>query len=233
MFRRIVFSALLSGLVAGLLITLVQHFTVIPMVLEAESYEAGVASVSEAVGHGHGHEHDGHSHGAGGGNEWAPADGAERTFYTALTNTLAAIGFALLLGACFTVFNHANWRMGLLWGLGGFAAFQLAPAMGLPPELPGTVAADVASRQAWWVGTVIATAVGLGALVFAKTSLLRILGVVLIALPHVIGAPHPEVFSMAVPPEMASDFALRTLLVGGLFWLMLGGLAGFTFNKVR
>jgi predicted cobalt transporter CbtA len=38
-------------------------------------------------------------------------------------------------------------RRGLLWGLGGFAALHLAPAVGLPPELPGMASADLAARQ--------------------------------------------------------------------------------------
>ncbi len=240
MFRRIVFSAALSGLAAGLLISVIQHFTVVPMVIEAETYEARAtsvraAAVTEAVGHAdHGQQGHSHSHDdLGSGEEWAPADGVERTLYTVLTNTLAAIGFALLLGAGFAVFNHASWRHGLLWGLGGFVAFQLAPALGLPPELPGTVSAEVGLRQGWWLATVIATATGLGTLVFAKNLMLRVLGVALIALPHLIGAPHPEVFSIAVPPEMASAFIIKTLLVGGVFWVVLGGLTGFTFSKIK
>ena len=95
MFRRIVLSAALSGLVVGLLITVVQQFTVIPMILEAETYEVGAPAATEAVGQ-PGHSHHGHSHGHEAGEaEWAPDDGMERTFYTALTNTLAAIGFGL------------------------------------------------------------------------------------------------------------------------------------------
>ena len=234
MFRRIVLSAALSGLVVGLLITVVQQFTVIPMILEAETYEVGAPAATEAAEQ-PGHSHQGHSHGhVAGEAEWAPDDGMERTFYTALTNTLAAIGFGLLLIAGFAVFGHADWRRGLLWGLGGFAVFHLAPAFGLPPELPGAAAAELSLRQVWWVSTVAATAAGLGVLVFAKPPLVRALGVVLIALPHLIGAPHPEVVgTSAVPAELASAFAIKTLVVGCIFWVMLGGLTGFTFNKIK
>lgn len=236
MFGRIVFSALLSGVAAGLLITVIQLFTVIPMVLKAETFETGSVASTHAHGHadqgqpGHSHAQDGHSHGA---DEWAPEDGTERTLYTALTNTLAAIGFAFLLGAAFAVFNHANWRDGLLWGLGGFAAFQLAPAIGLPPELPGTVGADLGLRQVWWVSTALATAAGLGCIAFGKSLAYRVLGVALILLPHIIGAPHPETFSASVPPELASSFVVKTLVVGGIFWVMLGGLMGLAFSKIK
>ncbi|MEI2612914.1 MAG: CbtA family protein [Candidatus Promineifilaceae bacterium] len=40
-------------------------------------------------------------------------------------------------------------------------AFQLAPAFGLPPELPGMAAADLGARQVWWCGTALATGVGI------------------------------------------------------------------------
>ena len=39
MFRRIVFSACLAGLVAGLLITGIQQLQVTPIIVEAETYE--------------------------------------------------------------------------------------------------------------------------------------------------------------------------------------------------
>ena len=38
-------------------------------------------------------------------------------------------------------------RVGIIWGLAGFIAVHFAPAIGLPPELPGSSAADVGARQ--------------------------------------------------------------------------------------
>ena len=39
MFRRIVFSAVAAGLLAGILLTAVQRLQVVPVILEAETYE--------------------------------------------------------------------------------------------------------------------------------------------------------------------------------------------------
>lgn len=39
---------------------------------------------------------------------------------------------------------------GRLARMAGFAAFTVAPALGLPPELPGMMAADLGPRQARW-----------------------------------------------------------------------------------
>jgi len=56
---------------------------------------------------------------------------------------------------------------GLLWGAAGFLIFSGSPALGLPPELPGMTAAALDARQTWWIGTVIATAIGIG--LFSET----------------------------------------------------------------
>jgi Probable cobalt transporter subunit (CbtA) len=55
---------------------------------------------------------------------------------------------------------------GLDLGLGGFVAFNLASALGLPPDLPGTEVASLEARQIWWLATVVLTRVGLAMLVF-------------------------------------------------------------------
>ncbi len=34
-----------------------------------------------------------------------------------------------------------------------------------------------------------------------------------------------------VPAEMAAEFAVATLVVTGLFWVFLGGLTGYFYNR--
>ena len=55
---------------------------------------------------------------------------------------MVAVGFALMLAGLYTLRAPTRTSQGLLWGLAGYAVFCLAPTMGLPPELPGTAAAD-------------------------------------------------------------------------------------------
>ncbi|HUF86006.1 MAG TPA: CbtA family protein, partial [Thermohalobaculum sp.] len=59
----------------------------------------------------------------------------------------------------------------------------------------------------------------------------RIAGAVLIAAPHLIGAPHPEAFEGVVPPELSALFAARVLAVGALAWAALGALAGHLWSR--
>ncbi len=98
MLRRILWTALAAGLVAGVFVSLAQQVEVVPLILEAETYEAGAATHDEAAaGAGGEHEH--------GGGAWAPSDGLERSLFTFLSNLLTAIGFALLLGAGFALYG--------------------------------------------------------------------------------------------------------------------------------
>lgn len=203
MIGRLLLVSLIAGAAAGALATIVQALVLTPMILEAEHYESGAAHA--------------HAHGAEAG----------RFLFTALANLIVGVGFALLLNAAATLRGGAlDARRGVLWGLAGFAAFSLAPALGLPPELPGAEAAELGSRQLWWLGAAAATAAGLALLVFGRGWALKAAGVAVIALPHLIGAPTPEKLGGTAPPELAAHFAVASLAAAALFWAALGGVSG-------
>lgn len=240
MFRRIFAAALGGGIGVGIAIALLQHATLVSMILTAESYESGVAA--------------GHTHALAspGGHGMAPsstpivpavheaampqAKGAEppwRTVSTFIATTLTSVGFAFLLAGAFAVSGReVDAREGLLWGLGGFAAFALAPAFGLPPELPGSVAADLLSRQIWWICTAAATLAGLVLMVFVRGSWAVPVAVALLAAPHIVGAPHPHTGAGSVPPELAASFAARSLGVNAVFWALLGLATGALYSRI-
>ncbi|MCG5237549.1 CbtA family protein [Xanthobacter oligotrophicus] len=240
-FRALVFAAALSGLLAGLLMTGLQHAATTPLILKAETYEEA-AAVPAAQDHGS-HDHGSHDHGtvdqaaaaphdhadAGHdhGDAWVPSDGAERLLYTALANVVGAAGFALLLLAVSEVAGGlAGWRDGLAWGVAAFAAVTLAPSLSLPPELPAMPAADLLARQAWWIGTAVATAAGIALLVYKRSLPLAALAVVLIVLPHLIGAPQPDSHDSPVPASLAHGFVVAVVVTSFVFWAVLGALAG-------
>ena len=213
--------ALLAGSVSGVFLAVIQHYTIVPMILEAETYE--VAG-----------NHGGHVHTAEASAEmaWAPDDGYERTFFTSINIVFIGIGFGLLLTASYALCRSITWRSGLLWGAAGFAAFHLAPAIGLPPELPGDAAAGVGVRQVWWLLTVGATVVGLWVVVFRPLSYQKILGLALIVLPHVFGAPQPEVHGGMAPEELRSAFIITSLVTNAIFWIVLGMFSAYLFNRM-
>jgi cobalt transporter subunit CbtA len=227
MFRQIFFAAAVAGLLGGLLITAMQYVSVIPLILEAETFETAAAHDHDA-----GHATTGQTDAAVVEEEaWAPADGLERALYTLATNVLMAIGFALLLAAGFALTGHGGWRTGLYWGMAGFAAFMLAPAIGLPPEVPGAEAAPLVERQLWWLGTIAATAGGLALILLTRSWQWFVVGAALIALPHLIGAPQPEHHGGLAPDSLAREFVVAVLVTGFLFWLALGALSGFFYKR--
>lgn len=241
MFRRIFFTAVIAGLLGGVAISAVQEFTTTPIILHAEEFESKGAP--SATGHKHGARNLGLSlispalaHGpekAGdGAGAWGPSDGLERTLFTTLANILTGIGFALVLTACFALYGRpVDGQAGVLWGLAGFGIASLAPALGLPPEVPGAMTADLASRQIWWFLCIALTAAGLWAMIFRNGAAWMVGGIVLIALPHLIGAPQPEQIGGSVPPEIAAHFVAASLVTAAIFWCAIGWLAGTFWTR--
>ena len=111
------------------------------------------------------------------------------------------------------------------------AVFCRAPALGMPPELPGTAAAGLGQRRTWWVGAASATALGLALVVFARHWLLKVLGVVVLAVPHLIGAPQPEVHESLAPEALEAQFKLASWLTNAAFWLALGLLTAWLYRR--
>lgn len=236
-FRSIVFSSVIAGAIIGVIITVIQQFGTVPLILKAEVFEKAAEvhqSAPAEVGRQSavaGHNHSDHEHAA---EAWEPRDGFERGAYTAAANVLTAIGFALLLAGFFAVRSGAtgenvSWHEGLMWGLAGFAVFTIAPGLGLPPELPSVPAAPLLSRQIWWVATALATAGGLGLIVFRRSVPASIVGLILVMLPHFIGAPELEYLETNVPSSLSHQFVVAVTLTSLAFWSGLGGLTSVAF----
>lgn len=219
MVKSLLLSAGVSGIAAALLLSLVQMLWVTPLILQAESYEAGSHSPAAELSIDADGEHD-HPDEA-----WQPENGWQRNFATVSSNIVMAIGFAAMLTGAYCLRQPLRWTAGLIWGLAAYATFFVAPSLGLPPELPGIEAATLAARQYWWLATVCATAVGLGLLFLQRRQLWKWAGLLLIATPHLFGAPQPLMAESLAPAELQAQFLLATTLGNLLFWLALGGLS--------
>lgn len=217
--RRLAWAALVAGVAGGLLLAAMQAAWVTPAILEAEAYEVRGEPPAEGP--------------APRVELWSPAEGVQRVALTVLSDVLAAVGFALLLvagmalrGAPVTV------PVGVLWGAAGYAAFVLAPALGLPPDLPGAAAGPLAARQAWWVGTVAATAGGLALLAFAPRRY-KAAGLVLLLAPHALGAPQAtaDAGGSGAPAALAAHFVAAVLVTNAAFWAVLGAVSAWVLGR--
>ncbi len=217
--------AALAGLLAGLLLTAIQQIQVVPLIHKAEVYEQAADNANPARGESAAVEHEP--------GMWQPQNGWERNLFTAAANIVVALGFALILGAAVAMRNtKIDWRTGLLWGLAGYTIFFVAPSLGLPPEVPGTQAAALVSRQLWWVTTSFFTATGLACIIFSRQRAVKILGAILPVIPYIIGAPQPDASGSAAPAELAHAFVVATFATNAVFWLSLGGLFGFFHRRM-
>ena len=86
--------------------------------------------------------------------------------------------------------------------------------------------ADLTLRQIWWVGTIIATGVAIYCFAIRKEFWAPFLGVIILAIPHIIGAPVAPEGETSVPPGLAAEFAANALACAAVFWLVMGVLLG-------
>jgi cobalt transporter subunit CbtA len=216
MFGKLLLGGLLGGLAGGILVSAIQAVTVTPLILEAERYEQVETAVASLILV--------HDHAA------ATAEGLtlDRLLLTASATVAVATGYVLVLLAILWVRGGTiDARRMATWAVAGFLVTGLAPALGLAPELPGSGAADLGERQLWWALTAAATAAGLAAIVFGRGLAWVLGGAALIALPHIVGAPHPEELVSAVPAEVAAHFAATSLVIHALTWVVPAALAGY------
>lgn len=231
MLRTILLAAVVGGAVAGVVVTGLQAMRLVPLILAAETYEQGgaMAAANGAAGHSPAPASDAED---GHGDGWTPETPLQRAMATAFANFLTAIGFGLLLAAALALTGGADWHRGLLWGLGGYAAFVLAPSISLPPSVPGMPEAPVTARQLWWLGTVLATAAGLYLMIRVRVWYGAALGALCLVLPHLIGAPSPIAEDGPVPAEIVHAFRSATQTTNLVFWLVLGTATGFLFGRL-
>lgn len=209
--NRIFLVAILAGGIAGLFLAEIQYFMLVPMVIEAETYDT--ANVNE--------------------HDWLSTDSTKQIFFIAAQRVIAGIGFGLLLTACYSFCRAITLRSGIWWGLAGFTAFHFSPALGLPPELPADVVEGSGMRQVWWLLTVITTAAGLWLIVFQSSYYQKLLGATIIILPHLFGVPQAEVYCGLAPEGLRSDFIHTSLITNAIFWIVLGPLSAYFFNRTR
>ncbi|HKS85621.1 MAG TPA: CbtA family protein [Pseudolabrys sp.] len=226
-FRSIVFSAAVAGLIAGAIVTIVQQIGTVPLILKAEGYERAADATQPRSAAGEHVNHERHDEAA-----WQPQEGLERTIYTAGANILTAIGFSLLLAGFYALRQSPiTWREGVVWGFAGFAVFTVAPGLGLPPELPGVPAAPLGERQIWWTAAALSTAVGLGLFAFRRSIVTAVAGLCLLVAPHLIGAPRLAEIHTNVPEALSHQFVVAVTLTSLLFWILLGGLTSIAYRR--
>ncbi len=257
MIVKTLLAAIVAGLIAGVFMTAAQELRVTPLILHAEEFEgeapaapgqpageqpaptdhqhsslSGASTLSNAlaaispVTPAYAHEHEGEP------EEGGIMFGMSRFSGTLAANLVTGAGFSLLLAGISLVIGYPiTLANGALWGAFGWLAVHLLPAVGLPPELPGFPAAELGDRQAWWLATVLLSAAGLYLLALRREIVAKLAGLVLVAAPHLYGAPLPLDISSNVPAVLGAEFAVAALATTLAFWIVLGIVSGFINDR--
>ena len=219
-FRNLVLSAVAIAIIAGLFLSLYQHFLITPIILASEVYEVIDPTAQGIV------------------EDWRPEEGLERSSFSFMANFLVCFGYALLLLTAMATKESMKLAQGFIWGIAAYLSLFVAPALGLAPEIPGMEAAHLEGRQIWWLLTVLLTALGLWSIAY-QGLILKGIGVLLLIIPHLIGAPQPERHGfVTTDPEAINTlthlwhhFILQTSIANGLLWLIIGLFAAFLSVK--
>ncbi len=223
MSQKIFVSALIAGAVAGLLAAVLQFAFVVPLLLEGELYETGLRV----------HFFEGTAQSEAG----SPPLGwdFQRHSLTLAYSMITWIAFGLILMAGMAIAatrgHEINAQSGAIWGIMAFFAVQLAPAVGLPPELPGTPAPEVGPRQFWWAATIITAIAAFAMLAFRPGVPAILVAAVLLLAPHVYGAPHLDTYFGVSPPELSAVYVTRSLAVVAVVWVSMGAVAGWIWSR--
>ena len=273
-FQRLIWSALGAAVLVGSVQSGVQHWQAVPIILAAESFEAqkleaavvpaaATAAPVTATQHTHAkgvapaHEHapvpaqaavqepeKAHAHDHGTAQEWMPANGSERIFWTWLATVLHAFSMALLV---FAVMGVCLWRgsamrslpLGLLVAAAGWLSFHFWPSLGLPAEIPGMDAARLGSRQGWWMLAAGSAALACASVAGLRSHLRWAAAAAWLAVPFVVGAPNMAAdplagFSSAAQlqlRELGTQFIWATTWVSLSFWVLMGLVCGAAFQR--
>lgn len=240
MIRQIFLSALISGFIAGIFLTGIQSLKVTPLILAAEVFEDGELITYTTKNHNNSniqktnnhHDEKAHVHDNSHEHETGAHDN-ERLFYSLITNIFLACGFAFILSSIYLYIKELNIRNGLISGFVVYLCVFALPSLGLSPELPGTLAAQLQDRQIWWVSTVVLSSFAFIILFFNKNKIYQALSIILLFLPHIIGAPMPNVHGGTAPQAMFEEYILVTYITNAFFWLFLGAISISFFKRFQ
>ncbi|HLJ42857.1 MAG TPA: CbtA family protein [Candidatus Binataceae bacterium] len=232
MLSRTLFCAVVAGVLAGIILFALQHWTTLPLINQAERYEKTETAAHPAM-----QANDAPEVGRAGEQEVGPkvaqtdvvSAAYTRAAYTAVGDVLVATGFGMLLAAMHALSGKFGLVRGIVWGLAGFATFHLGPALVVPPLLPALDGAPLHLRQSAWLVAAISTGLGLAIFAFGSRGA-KLAGVVALCLPVVLFRylfPFPGAQAPSEALSVLEDlFIVRTLGDNLIFWLVLGAISG-------
>ncbi|APW37298.1 hypothetical protein RD110_08915 [Rhodoferax koreense] len=239
LFQRLIWCALAVAVLLGSAQSVLQRFQTVPIILAAEVFEGEKVEPVQATAH----EHEAaHEHGA---EEWAPAEGLERTGWTWVANVLHAFSMALLALAAMGLWtyrrgaNTGAFKLAFAVAASGWLSLHFWPSLGLHAEVPGMDAAALGARQGWWVLAAACAALACGITAFATRVWRFVAAVAFLALPFLVGAPQHTGDALAgfsgaahaQLEELGRQFIWATTWLSLSFWALMGLLCAVVYAR--
>lgn len=250
LFQRLIWSSLFVALLLGSVQTALQYFQTVPIILAAEVFEGEKAEPAPAVdaapaaatAHSHADAAAAHDHDE---EEWAPADGFERGAWTWVANVLHAFSMALLAFVAMGLWVYrrgastGRFQLAFAVAAAGWLSLHFWPSLGLHAEIPGMDAARLGSRQGWWLLAAVSSGAACAVLAFGARAWRFALAAALMALPFVVGAPHPvgdplggfSGQARATLEDLGRQFIWATTWLSISFWALMGLFSAYAFSR--
>lgn len=220
-FPRVVLTAALAGLIAGLSVAIYHFWATEPIIEQAITLEA-FAHPEEA-----------------GEAPMVSRDAQRVGLFVA--SALYGVTWGLFLSVFYEAArrwrpNFGAWQLAAVLSVASCWALALFPFLKYPANPPGVGdAATITYRQELYIAALVLSILGTGlALVAANGSRRRwpwAIGALIVfdAVAYALLPPNPD--AIAVPLDLLQAFRVRSLLGLGLFWIVLGAL--FSLNLRR
>ena len=83
------------------------------------------------------------------------------------------------------------------------------------------------------VGTIAATAIGIYLIATRSELWAKLAAALIIALPHIIGAPIAPEATTALPAGLASEFVANSIAAAAVFWSAIGLFLGHALDRYQ
>ena len=231
MLSKFIYPPILTGILAGLIISIISIFFLYPIIYEAELLE--ITPSLQLDNHEHVHEHNtnaSHEHIE---NQTEFKHFQKRNFITLMVNIAVITGYAfIIMGLTNLLKITINLRNSIFIGLVGFLCFYLLPSIALTPQLPGAQYTEsLYYRQLIWLSIACSSLVGFIIIYLNTSKFIKLIGIALVFFPLALILIFNSNIPMDITGGLHYKFIYYTFLSNLIMWLTIAVIFNFINSK--
>lgn len=231
MLNKFIYPPILTGILTGLIVSIISIFVLYPIIHEAELLE--IAPSVQVDNHEHIHEQTNdvlHEHIA---NKKELNYFQKRNFITLIANIAVIIGYAFIIrGVTHLLKINLNLRNAIFIGLVGFVCFYLLPSIALIPQLPGAQYTEsLYYRQLIWLSIACSSLVGFIIIYLNTSKFIKLIGIALVFFPLALILIFNSNIPMDITGGLHYKFIYYTFLSNLIMWLTMSIIFNFVITK--